>query len=494
MKQTSILFILALLLVACGSDAIIAPSPGSIKGIVKGPITQRPLANVQMSTVPGTSVLLTDDNGAYEFTNVAAGDYIVQATYRDTAIAGYASMQVKVMSGATTKADLILNLGSPENGIISGKVNDESGKAVQGARITITPGSASAVTGADGSFLLIDIPPGTIVVRVVAGTLYGTASVVVERAVTARVNITAYAQDPSKGSVTGAITADNKPCSNAIVGIASLGIADTTDANGSYLLKNVPAGSYELTIEAQGFPLKRVTVSTTAGSPTVKNIDISTSSVNISTQNLELYLTLNESIADLSPKNHSMKELGTGNRFVADRNGVAGRAMEFNGTNGISTVDGASMNFKPVTLGAWVYIPSNTNTTQLILGKTLHPLGDGYYIAMENGVISFLYTTGGWAKYSRTDFSSYPKDQWIWIGYSVSADGSGWATVNGTTIKLVTPNASNNDATATKEQFCVGTLSTTSTLPGFKGAMDHVVLYSRYMTAEELKGIMDAAE
>ena len=127
MKQTSILFILALLLVACGSDAIIAPSPGSIKGIVKGPITQRPLANVQMSTVPGTSVLLTDDNGAYEFTNVAAGDYIVQATYRDTAIAGYASMQVKVLSGATTKADLILNLGSPENGIISGKVNDESG-------------------------------------------------------------------------------------------------------------------------------------------------------------------------------------------------------------------------------------------------------------------------------------------------------------------------------------------------------------------------------
>ncbi|MFN5378260.1 MAG: hypothetical protein ACK5BQ_05775, partial [Ignavibacteria bacterium] len=113
---------------------------------------------------------------------------------------------------------------------------------------------------------------------------------------------------------------------------------------------------------------------------------------------------------------------------------------------------------------------------------------------MENGVISFLYTTGGWAKYSRTDFSSYPKDQWIWIGYSVSADGSGWATVNGTTIKLVTPNASNTDATATKEQFCVGTLSTTSTLPGFKGAMDHVVLYSRYMTAEELKGIMDAAE
>jgi hypothetical protein len=99
-----------------------------------------------------------------------------------------------------------------------------------------------------------------------------------------------------------------------------------------------------------------------------------------------------------------MKELGTGNRFVADRNGVAGRAIEFNGTNGISTVDGASMNFKPVTLGAWVYIPSNTNTTQLILGKTLHPLGDGYYIAMENGVISFLYTTGGWAKYSRTDF------------------------------------------------------------------------------------------
>ena len=95
MKQTIVLFILATLVISCGSDAIVAPpSPGAIKGIVKGPITQRPLANVQMSTVPGTSVLLTDDNGAYEFTNVAAGDYIVQATYRDTAIAAYASMQV----------------------------------------------------------------------------------------------------------------------------------------------------------------------------------------------------------------------------------------------------------------------------------------------------------------------------------------------------------------------------------------------------------------
>lgn len=60
---------LALLLVVsgCSSDSVVAPNPGSIRGIVKAPLSQLPIGNVQMSTVPGTSVQLTNERGEYTF-------------------------------------------------------------------------------------------------------------------------------------------------------------------------------------------------------------------------------------------------------------------------------------------------------------------------------------------------------------------------------------------------------------------------------------------
>ena len=490
MRSALILLSLALVLVACTSNDIIAPSPGSIRGVVKGPLTQRPLANVQMTTVPGTSVLLTNDSGAFTFPYVAAGEYIVKAVYRDTAFSAYASVPVRVLEGSTTTVDLILTLGSPTTGIITGRVTDESGKAVQGASVTIDKPFTSVETSADGSFMFLDVAPGTVNLNAVKDGLYGSATATVQKDAITKVNLTIYDQDPTRGLVTGIVVADKQPLPSASVSIPSIAKSTVTDANGSYTIKNIPSGVYEMVIAKEGLRTRYYEITVTAGAPTVKNADMSGSLPPFSTEGLELYLPLTGNIDDMSPKQRQMKAHNGDAKFVKDRFGESNTAIEFSGSNSLATRDGALMNYKELTIGAWVFIPSNSPPIQLILGKTLHPLGDGYYMTIDNGLLCFLYAVHGFAKYTRLDISNYPKDEWIWIGYSLDGNGNGWATVNGTTVNVKTT-SNYSTITTSAQQFQIGDLETSTTASGFTGKMDHVVVYSRYMTVNDLKFIME---
>ena len=479
-----------LLAVSCSTDGVVAPLPGSIKGVVYHPITRSPLQYVQMSTVPGTDVQLTNASGAYSFPTVSAGDYIVKAMYSDTSFSGYATVPIKVLSGSATTADLFLKLGSPENGIISGRVVDASGKSIQGAKVTIDKPYSIAETSVDGSFLFLDVTPGKVNVNVIAERLYGAATTTVQKDAVSKLTITAYDQDPLRGSVTGTIVADKKPLPGAIVSITSLALSAATDANGSYVLKNVPIGTYEMIITKEGLRTRRYEVTVALGNPTVKNADLSGTLPPFSEEGLELYLPMNGFIDDLSSKGRSMREFGGNVKFVDDRFGMPGQAVEFNGANSIVTTDGALMNFKELTIGAWVYIPSLSGQTQLVLGKTMHPIGDGYYIIIDAGTLTFIYAVEAFAKFTRLSISTYPKDKWIWVGFSLDGNGNGWACVDGASIK-VTSTANYPTITTSPQQFQVGDLPTTTSYPGFSGKMDHLVVFSRYMTVDALRLIME---
>lgn len=65
----------------------------------------------------------------------------------------------------------------------------------------------------------------------------------------------AHAQNGPRGGLLGTVLSDSadKPIANAEVTISELGLADTTDADGDFSFKDVPLGTYTLTIRAERF-------------------------------------------------------------------------------------------------------------------------------------------------------------------------------------------------------------------------------------------------
>jgi hypothetical protein len=491
MKALYTIAILSLVLAGCSADQIVGPGSGSIHGVVKDSRSQRPLANVQVYSLPGSGLALTDEQGVYRMGDVTPGDYILKAIYRDTSFTQYATMPVRVMANAVTSADIILKPGLPGLGVVRGLVVDESGRPVSSALVTTVPETGKHESNGDGSFLLTDIPYDSIKVFVTNGTLYGVAQLQPAPDVITNITITAFQQDPAKGSIAGKVTTRGEPVPGAIVHIEAAGLADTTDEQGMYVVRNVPAGQRQVSVTRQGFTPQVLTATFAAGIVTQKDIAIGVEPT-IPLEQLELYVPFNGDIEDRSPQSHRMGLMSSRVTFVADRHGRANNAVQFTGANGVTTLDGMQMNFKPLTMAAWVKVPSFTNAVNLILGKTPHPTGDGYYIILENGRLVFMWVTGNWAQVSRTEIvGTFPRDEWMWVGFAMNGNGTGYVTVNGKDVRYIATSVSK---TVNSEQFTIGNLPTTTGHPGFEGSLDQVVVYSRFLTAPELTTIMNMKE
>ncbi len=136
---------------------------------------------------------------------------------------------------------------------ISGRVTDESGKPVAGAKVRFTSGSffeeddvqryAETTTGPDGAFTVANAPgkSGSLVVR--APGFAPSSQFSMQRAAVERVTL------KSGGTVTGTLLdSAGKPAEGAIVLSGSL--AARTDAAGVFRLTGVPRGTR--TLEALG--------------------------------------------------------------------------------------------------------------------------------------------------------------------------------------------------------------------------------------------------
>jgi hypothetical protein len=492
MKMLPTVLTLALILMGCSSDSMIGPSLGAIQGVVKDPRTMSPLQNVQVYSIPGTGLAVTGEGGVYLIENVVPGEYIVKAHYSDSVFVGYATMPVRVHSSTTTTADMVLRSGSAGKGVISGRVVDERGSPVAGAMVTTFPKTTTEVTTQDGYFLLTDVINDSLLINVSNDVLFGKSRVHAELDVITKVTITTYPQDPSKGSITGKVTSRGEPVSEAIVHIDALGLIDTTDERGMYLLRNVPEGQHRMSVDRNGLQSRTFLVDAIPDVPTVKDVSLGLSSM-LPLANLEIYLPLDGSIEDRSPNYRPTREIGKDLRFVPDRFGRPNEAVQLTGWDGISTVDGARMNYKPVTMGMWLKIPATNTSVNLVFGKTPHPMGDGYYVVLENNRLVFIWVTNSWGQISRTEIAAgaIPRDRWFWIGFAVGNDGTGYATMNGITTMSI-PLASN--PITNQEQFTFGNLPSTTIHPGLIGQMDQVVVYSTYKTIDELKRIMDTKD
>lgn len=129
---------------------------------------------------------------------------------------------------------------------VTGRVTDEAGKPVAGARVRASGGLpfeeedvtlyADATTGADGSFTIPNAPGRGVVTARAKGYAPATQTSFQERLTTAKLTLR------SGGTVQGTVLdAGGKPVEGAIV--VSDALAAKTDASGAYRITGMPAGS-----------------------------------------------------------------------------------------------------------------------------------------------------------------------------------------------------------------------------------------------------------
>jgi hypothetical protein len=111
MKRLGVITLFMILSIACATilpTTTNAPTPESVTGSISGNVLDEdgspiPLANIV--TQPPTSVVVSDEQGAYSISEIPSGNYIVTSEK-----AGYKnrSVEVAVTVGGTTTADLLM--------------------------------------------------------------------------------------------------------------------------------------------------------------------------------------------------------------------------------------------------------------------------------------------------------------------------------------------------------------------------------------------------
>ncbi len=134
-------------------DITLAPQVGSIFGVVTDATTKLPIGGATVTC--GAPTTTTNARGEYGFTGLRIGSYTVTASAGGHTSASASS--VSVTKDTTTRVDLALT--TTASGSIAGTVTDAAnGAPIQNAQVTC--GALSALTGADGTYTLTNVPVG----------------------------------------------------------------------------------------------------------------------------------------------------------------------------------------------------------------------------------------------------------------------------------------------------------------------------------------------
>lgn len=229
------------------SKQSVAPTTASLSGVVKN--TSGTLLQGVAVSVAGTTVL-TDANGAYQLAGIAAGYASVKAS-----LAGYTDISVLVNFEAGQSYVFSPVMGSsPTYATLQGKVvNATSGAPIASA--TLTLGSLTRSTAADGSFSFPNLNPGAFNLQVSATGHQGvTVSGTLTLGVNDVGNISLTPQAATRklsGVVTDALT--QAPIAGASLSLAGLTGNAITAADGRYSFDAVGGNSASLTATATGY-------------------------------------------------------------------------------------------------------------------------------------------------------------------------------------------------------------------------------------------------
>jgi carboxypeptidase family protein len=249
-------------------------SGGTLVGHVRSGITGGPVRNacVLVTDASGFAVAgaLTSTSGQYRIRHMPAGRWTLKPAMclaASPSLAGIVRSGYRVRNARTTTANLTL----PRGGSLSGTVQSgspataEAGICVEATPLTGHGQPNTAVTGADGSYTLPGMAPGSYRVLFTPLCVLGTAAVAPQwyngassRAAATPVKVTGgqtatgiggtlAADGAISGTVTVSGTATAGVCVGAYAGTSAAPAAIAiTGSGGSYQIAGLPAGSYSV--------------------------------------------------------------------------------------------------------------------------------------------------------------------------------------------------------------------------------------------------------
>jgi Carboxypeptidase regulatory-like domain/SdrD B-like domain len=222
------------------------------------------LGNVEV-VLDGNRTARTDASGHYSFGGVPYGTHQVAPN-----VTGSKPFYFTTDSPATATIGSKVDFGvSFVQGKIFGYVTNDAGQGLGGVDVQISGLNKHVTTEEDGRFIVAGVPAGHYTVSVGAESL--PAGYDLSSASPAPVTVSASAPWPvnlsvkALRSITGTVSDYNpalgtlKPAIGITVAIPKLGISATTDANGVYTLRDLPAGTYAIEVDG-GTESERQTV------------------------------------------------------------------------------------------------------------------------------------------------------------------------------------------------------------------------------------------
>ncbi|MDZ4745557.1 MAG: LamG-like jellyroll fold domain-containing protein [bacterium] len=439
---------------------------------------------MRIITTPPSSTILTDSSGQFVIADVTPGPYIIVGNYHDSATA---QATVHVVAGRSVQADLVLLFEPLTKGSILGKVRNETGQGMSNASITTVPVLQGVKADIAGTYIMTGVEPGPYRIIARSGKLFGeiVADVIAGRTTIADISI--REQNFDLGWIVGRIFDRGNVVPDLEVELLQTNEKDTTDSQGRFSFSNVVPGVAALRINFAPGTGRQHTTSVTSGTASIVTLDIGFPE-GVSHDDLIAFYPVNGTGTDYSANGLTGEIINA--TFGTDRHSTPGAALVTEGSidAGLIVEHVPILNVLPLTMCAWVRIDDPLIANCLVLGKNIHPTGDGYYLTIENKKMVFGYVTNGYSNGFRGDLE-VASNAWFHVAMTISAT-SGTAYINGQPYSMGKVGPSTTKVTTTGH-FRLGSHQVSiAGAKGFKGAIDDVFIYNRVLTRDEILNLI----
>ena len=250
--------------------------PAVIRGIVTYSSSASPFAynapaikgfNNALVILDGRISQRTDSTGQFEFRFVPQGTHTIridQATITPGLIVDREYQTIKVLGGQTTTLQFNVGNFAGVSGLVA--TQDGSGAKRPLADVGIAVDGIQAVTtGPDGRYQIGRLSPGAHTIEIVESTVPSTVQFVADKKKT--VTVSAGTSTPLNfvamplGSIAGTVVAPADGGFGNLVGLKNVYViaepgehAVITDDDGSFIMDNMPAGTYTLNLDTDTVP------------------------------------------------------------------------------------------------------------------------------------------------------------------------------------------------------------------------------------------------
>jgi hypothetical protein len=208
----------------------------------------------------GTRMTHTDEHGYYWFGGIPYGDHRIEIKYSSSEPYFFTTDSQKTVPINST-VDFGLNF---VQGYIYGFLRNDAGAPIAGVALLLQAEGVSrrVISGGEGSFRFRGLNAGTYTVVPEAASFPSgydlqdveekTVAVTTEAPAKVEFSVRALRSVSGEVSIYDAKLLKEAPVPGAVVKVVELGIQTRSDAQGRYVLRRMPAGSYTLSVEQEG--------------------------------------------------------------------------------------------------------------------------------------------------------------------------------------------------------------------------------------------------